>query len=173
MKKYIGKVKREFVRETLCVNGTLVLVISIICACLGLIFAIGGVDYEVYGEIAQPKFYFPPFAMIILQIIFYALLGAAAAVIISTPYCRRGRGKFVSLALAVCTLFLCFTWIPLVYTAASFFIAFLVCLIVLVFCAVLFKFYYEINSVAAFAMLVFAFFDFYLACYSMSLFILN
>jgi tryptophan-rich sensory protein len=173
MKKYIGKVKRGFVRETICVNTTVVLVCAIVCACLGLIFAIGGVDWEVYGEIAQPKFYFPPFVMIVLQIIFYALFGAAAGVIISTPYCRRGRGKLTSLALAVCTLFLCFTWIPLVYTATAFFIAFFVCLIILAFCAAIFKFYYEINSVAAFAVLVFALFDFYLACYSLSLFILN
>ena len=173
MKKYIGKIKRGFVRETLCVNTTLVLVLAIICACLGLIFAIGGVDYEVYGEITQPKFYFPPFVMIALQIIFYALFGAAAGVIISTPYCKRGSGKFAPLALAVCTLFLCFTWIPLVYTAASFFIAFIVCLIILVFCAAVFKLYMDINSVAAFAVFIFALFDFYLACYSLSLFILN
>ena len=173
MKKYIGRIKRGFVRETLCINKTVVIVCAIICACMGLCFAIGGVDYEVYGEIAQPKFYFPPFVMIILQLLFYALFGAAAGVIISTPYCRRGRGKLTALALAVCTLFLCFTWIPLVYTAASFFIAFIVCLIILAFCAVLFKLYYEINRVAAFALLIFTLFDFYLACYSLSLFILN
>lgn len=173
MKKYIGKIKRGFVRETLCINKTLVLVIAIVCACLGLIFAIGGVDYEVYGEIEQPKFYFPPFVMITLQMIFYALLGAAAGVIACTPYCRRGQGKAAALALCACTLFICFTWVPLVYTAASFFIAFFVCLIVLAFCAAIFKLCCEINSVAAFSVLIFALFDFYLACYSMSLFILN
>ncbi len=173
MKKYIGRIKRGFMRETLGINKTVVIICAIVCACMGLIFAIGGVDYDVYGEIAQPKFYFPPFVMIVLQMIFYALFGAAAGGIISTPYCRRGRGKALSLALAVCTLFLCFTWIPLVYTAASFFIAFFVCIIILAFCAAIFKFYYEINSVAAFAVLIFALFDFYLACYSLSLFILN
>jgi tryptophan-rich sensory protein len=173
MKKYIGKIKRGFARETLCVNGTLVLVFAIVCASLGLIFALGGVDYEVYGEICQPNFYFPPFVMVAVQVVFYALFGAAAGVIISTPYCRRGRGKFAALALAVCTLFLCFTWIPLVYTATAFFTAFFVCLIILAFCAAIFKLYYEINSVAAFAVLIFALFDFYLACYSLSLFILN
>ena len=173
MKKYIGKIKREFVRETLYINTTLVLVMSIVCACMGLIFAIGGIDYEVYGEITQPGFYFPPFVMIVLQMLFYALFGAAAGIVISTPYCSSGRGKFLSLALSVCTLFLCFTWIPLVYTASSFFIAFFVCLIILAFCAAVFKLYYEINSVAAFAVLIFALFDFYLACYSLSLFILN
>ena len=77
MKKCISRIKRVIVRETLCINTTLVAVLAVVCACLGLIFAIGGVDYEVYGEIAQPKFYFPPFAMIALQIIFYALFGAA------------------------------------------------------------------------------------------------
>lgn len=173
MKKYIGKIKRGFVRETVCVNKTVVLVAAVVCACLGLIFAIGGVDREVYEEIAQPKFYFTPFFMIVTQMLFYALFGAAAGVVICTPYCRRGRGKLTALALAACTLFLCFTWIPLVYTAASFFIAFFVCLIILAFCAAIFKLYHEINSVAAFAVLVFALFDFYLACYSLSLFILN
>ena len=173
MKKYIGKIKRELVRETLCINVTLVIVCAVVCACMGLIFAIGGVDYEVYGEITQPNFYFPPFAMIALQMILYALFGAAAGMVISTPYCRRGRGKLTALALAVCTLFLCFTWVPLVYTASAFFIAFFVCLIILAFCAVIFKFYYDINTVSSFAVLIFALFDFYLACYSLSLFILN
>jgi tryptophan-rich sensory protein len=173
MKKYIGKIKRGFARETLCVNGTLVLVFAIVCASLGLIFALGGVDYEVYGEICQPNFYFPPFVMVAVQVVFYALFGASMGVAVSTPYCRKGYEKFAGIALSVCTLFLCFTWIPLVYTAASFFIAFVLCLIILVFCAVIFKFYIEINSVAAFAVLVFALFDFYLVCYSMSLFILN
>ena len=173
MKRYIEKIKRGFVRETVCVNGTVVITCALICACLGLIFAIGGVDYEVYGEIVQPKFYFPPVVRVALRLVFYALFGAAAGIIISTPYYRKSRGKLLALALALCTLFLCFTWIPLVYTAASFFIAFMVCLIVIVFCAVLFKFYLQINSVAAFSVLIFAFFELYLACYSLSLFILN
>ena len=173
MKKYICRIRRGLARETVCINTGIVLVCAIVCACMGMIFAIGGVDYDVYAEIAQPKFYFPPFAMIILQMLFYALFGAAAGIIISTPYYRSGRDKFISLALSVCTLFLCFTWIPLTYTASSFFIAFIVCVIILAFCAAIFKFYYEINSLAAFAVLIFALFDFYLACYSLSLFILN
>ena len=173
MKKYIVKIKRGFARETVCVNATLVLVLAIVCACLGLIFAIGGVDFEVYGEISQPKFYLPPFFMIAVQVVFYALLGASMGVAVSTPSCRRGREKLVGVALSVCALFLCFTWVPLVYTAASFFTAFLVCLIIVVFCAVIFKLYIEINAVAAFSVLAFTLFAFYLTCYSLSLFILN
>ncbi|MBQ8404524.1 MAG: tryptophan-rich sensory protein [Clostridia bacterium] len=173
MKKYIERIKRNFVRETLCVNPTVVAVCAAVCACLGLIFAIGGVDYDVYCEIAQPKFYFPSFIMVVLLLLFYALLGAAAGIIISTPYYRKNSHKTISLALAACTLFLCFTWLPLVYTAASFFIAALVCIVVLLFSALIFKFYIKINAVAAWSMLIFAIFDFYLICYSLSLFILN
>ncbi|MBQ8862790.1 MAG: hypothetical protein IJ021_08650 [Clostridia bacterium] len=38
MKKYIERIKRNFVRETLCVNPTVVAVCAAVCACLGLIF---------------------------------------------------------------------------------------------------------------------------------------
>ena len=173
MKNYIEKMRRSFSRQTLCVNRTVVTVCAILCACIGLVFAIGGVDREICGEIAQPKFYFPVVIMIAMHMIFYALLGAAGGIIVCTPYYRRGYDKAISLVISLCTLFLCFTWIPLVYTAQSFFIAFIVCVIILLFSAAVFKMYIKINSVAAFFLVIFAFFDFYLLCYSLSLFILN
>lgn len=173
MKNYIDRIRRSFSRQTLCVNKTVVIICAALCACLGLVFAIGGVNSEICGEIIQPKFYFPTVIMIAVQITFYGILGAAGGIIISTPYYRRGYDKAIALALSACTLFLCFTWIPLVYTAKSFFIAFIVCVIILIFSAAVFKIYIKINSVAAFFLVIFAFFDFYMLCYSLSLFILN
>ncbi len=173
MRKHIEKVKRCFIRETMCVNTTVVAVCAAVCALLGLIFSIGGIDYEVYSEIEQPGFYFPPFIMVVLLLLAYALIGAAAGMIISTPYYRKNSDKTLAIVLSACTLFLCFAWIPLVYTASSFFIAALICILVLLFCAVIFKYYIKINTVAAYIMLVFAFFELYLACYSLTLFILN
>ncbi len=173
MRKHIEKMKRGFIRETMCVNTTVVAVCAAVCAVLGLIFSIGGIDYEVYAEIAQPGFCFPPFIMVIFLLLACALIGAAAGIIISTPYCRKNSDKTLALALAGCTLLLCFAWITLVYTAASFFVAALICILTLLFCAVIFKYYIKINSLAAWLMLVFAFFELYLACYSLALFILN
>lgn len=173
MGKYIDKIKRGIIRETLCVNITAVAVCACIGAFLCLIFSVGGIDYGVYREMEQPRFYFPCIVMAALLIIFCALIGAAAGLTVSTPYYRRSRAKTASVALAVCTLFLCFAWISLVYTASSFFVAFIVCLINLVFSAMIFRLYIEINALAAWCMIIFAFFDFYLACYSISLFILN
>ena len=173
MRKYIEKIKRCFFRETMCINTTVVAVCAAVCAVLGLIFSLGGVDYEVYSETVQPGFRFPPFIMVVLLLLAYALLGAAAGMIISTPYYRKNSDKMLSLALAACTLFLCFAWLPLVYTAASFFVAALISIIALFFCAVIFKYYIKINAVAAWIMVIFAFFELYLVCYSLSLFILN
>ncbi len=173
MKNYIEKIKRCFIRETMCINTTAVAVCAAVCAVLGLIFSIGSIDYDVYSETAQPSFYFPPFIMVVLLLLAYALLGAAAGIIISTPYYRKNSDKTLSLVLAACTLFLCFAWPPLVYTASSFFIAALICILALLFCAVIFKYYIKINAVAAWIMLIFAFFELYLAFYSLALFILN
>ncbi|MBQ9746826.1 MAG: tryptophan-rich sensory protein, partial [Clostridia bacterium] len=144
-----------------------------LCANVPLVVAVVLINMLMEGSLAPAGCEVAAVVMVALRLVFYALFGAAAGIIISTPYYRKSRGKLLALALALCTLFLCFTWIPLVYTAASFFIAFMVCLIVIVFCAVLFKFYLQINSVAAFSVLIFAFFELYLACYSLSLFILN
>lgn len=173
MQKYIDKIRREIARQTLCVNITLVIISACICAAIGIIFVICGMDYEMYSEIAQPAFYFPCIIMAVLQIFFYAVIGAGIGIIISTPYYRRNYAKLISISLALGTLFLCFAWVSLVYTAASFFLAFIVCLIILVLSATTFKFYITINTVAAWVMFVFMLFDFYLACYSISLFIIN
>ena len=173
MRRFIEKIKRCFIRETMCVNTTVVSVCAAVCAALGLIFSISGIDYEVYSETEQPGFYFPPFIMAVLIISANALIGAAAGIIISTPYYRKNSDKALSLAMAASTLFLCFAWISLVYTAARFFVASLVSVTSMLFYAFVFKYYIKINVVAAWIMLIPSFFSLYLACYSLSLFILN
>ena len=173
MRRFIEKIKRCFIRETMCINTTAVSVCAAVCAALGLVFSIGSVDYEVYSEIEQPGFYFPPFIMVVLLLLAYALLGAAAGMVISTPYYRKNSDKALSLVLAACTLFLCFAWLSLTYTAASFFVAAIIAIMILLFCTVIFKYYIKINAVAAWIMLLLAAFALYLACYSLSLFILN
>jgi tryptophan-rich sensory protein len=173
MKGIVKKMKRNVARESVCINTALVIICAAVCAVTGLFFTLGGIDPEVYGEIVQPKFYLPPFFMIFFNIVFYALLGAAAGIVLSTPYYRKNSDKALSLAMAACTLFLCFAWISLVYTAARFFVASLVSVTSMLFYAFVFKYYIKINVVAAWIMLIPSFFSLYLACYSLSLFILN
>ncbi|MGN1094901.1 MAG: TspO/MBR family protein [Eubacteriales bacterium] len=173
MKKFADKIKMRISREAACINTTLVIIFAVVSAVLGVIFAIGGIDCDVYEEIIQPRFYLPPFFMVLFCLIFYALLGAAAGMILSTPYYRQNGVKAASLALFACTLILCFSWIPLIYTAKSFFIGMLIYLAVLLFSAVIFRFFFRINRIAAWLVLIFAVFALYMACYSFTLFIIN
>ncbi|MBO5006834.1 MAG: tryptophan-rich sensory protein [Clostridia bacterium] len=173
MKGIVNKVKRNVARESVCVNTARVWICAAVCAILGLIFALGGIDLEVYEEIVQPKFYLPPFFMIFFSTVFYAVLGAAAGTALSTPYYRKNNIKLISIVLSVCTLFLCFTWVPLVYTAASFLIGAFVYILVLLFSSVIFKFFFRINRMAAWLVLIFAVYALYMVCYSLTLFIIN
>lgn len=173
MKNIIDKMKRSVSREAICVNTALVAICAAVCAVLGLLFALGGIDWDIYGEMVQPKFYLPPFFMVFFNLIFYAVLGAAIGIVLSTPYYRKNHIKLISLVLSVCTLFLCFTWVPLVYTATSFLIGAIVYLVVVLFSSVIFKFFFRINRVAAWLVLIFAVFALYMVCYSFTLFIIN
>lgn len=173
MKRSMGKIKMRIARETACINTTVVIIFAAVCAVLGLIFAIGGVDGEVYENIIQPKFYLPPFFMVLFNLIFYALIGAAAGIIVSTPYYGKNSIKPISLFLSGAVLLLCFAWIPLIYTAASFLIGTLLYLIILLFSAVIFRFYFRINRIAAWMMLVFSAFALYMVFYGFTLFIIN
>lgn len=173
MKKHINKIKMQIARDGACINTTVVIICAAVCAVLGIIFAIGGIDSEVYEEIIQPKFYLPLFFMVLFNIIFYALLGAGAGIIISTPYYGKNQLKPISLFLAATVLLLCYAWIPLVYTAKSFLIATFIYVIVLLFFAVIFRMYMRISRIAAWMMLIFSVFALYMIFYSFTLFVIN
>ena len=149
MKNIMDKIKRSVGRETVCVNTAVAAACAAAFAVLGLIFTVGCIDWQMCAEIVQPKFYLPPFFMFLFNI------------------------KPISIVLSVCTLLLCFTWIPLVYTASCFLIGALVYLAVLLFSAVIFKFFFRINRAAAWLVLIFAVFALYMSCYSFTLFIIN
>ena len=173
MRGVFNKMKRNVARDAVCVNTVLVVICSALCALLGLFFTIGGIDLEVYEQIVQPKFYLPPFFMIFFNVVFYALLGAAAGITLSTPYYRKNHIKLISVSLCACSLFLCFLWVPLVYTAASFFMGAIIYILVMLFSSVIFKFFFRINRMAAWLVLVFAVYALYMVCYSFTLFIIN
>lgn len=173
MKGIVKKMKRNVARESVCINTALVIICAAVCAVTGLFFTLGGIDLDVYGEIVKPKFYLPPFFMIFFNIVFYALLGAAAGIVLSTPYYRKNNIKLISLSLCVCALLLCFAWVPLVYTAASFFMGAIIYILVMLFSSVIFKFFFRINRMAAWLVLVFAVYALYMVCYSFTLFIIN
>lgn len=173
MKNIMDKIKRSVGRETICVNTAVAAACAAAFAVLGLIFTVGCIDWQMCAEIVQPKFYLPPFFMFLFTLIFYAVLGAAVGIAVSSPYYRKNHIKPISIVLSVCTLLLCFTWIPLVYTASCFLIGALVYLAVLLFSAVIFKFFFRINRAAAWLVLIFAVFALYMSCYSFTLFIIN
>jgi tryptophan-rich sensory protein len=173
MGKCACKFKRYLARETLGINAVTVAVFSGIFALLGLIFVIGGMDYGVYCDTEQPDFC-PPFAiMVFFQIFSCAVLGACFGIIASVRSCRRGKVKLVALSLTVAVLFLCFAWISLVYTSRAFFIAFTVSVMIIAISIFAFRLYMKINSLTAWILFWHTVFRFYLACYSISLMILN
>lgn len=173
MKDIITRIKRNVSHDTACINAVTVIVFAVSCAILGLLFSLGGIDREVYEEIEQPDFYLPPFFMVMFTMMFYAILGAASGIVFSTPYYRQSGEKWASLALAACTLFLCFTWIPLVYTATSFLMGAIVYLLAILFGAVIFKLFLCINRIAAWLVVLFMGAALYMVCYSFILFIIN
>ncbi len=156
-----------------CVNSVIVIIFAVSAAVLGLIASITGIDTELYSDMEQPRFYLPLFFLVLFNIIFYALLGAAAGIVISTPYYRQNNIKPLSLALAAAVLLICYSWVPLVFSAGSFLIATLLFVFVILFSSVIFRFYYRINRAAAYIMILFTVFSVYMTFYTFTLFILN
>lgn len=173
MKDVMTRIKRNVSRDAACINSVTVIIFACASALLGLLFSLGGVDWEVYEEIEQPNFYLPPFLMIMFMMMFYAILGAASGIVFSTPYYRQSGEKWAAIALAACIMFLCFTWIPLVYTATRFIMGAIVYLLAILFGAVLFKLFLRINRIAAWLVILFMGSALYMVCYSFILFIIN
>lgn len=60
-----------------------------------------------------------PFFMVLFWIIAYAVFGASVAIALAAPCYRSQAAKKRAAILAVCTLVLCYVWIPVVYKAGE------------------------------------------------------
>ena len=171
--KGTGNFKRQLRAELSCVNTTLVLVMAGVRVLLGILFAISGVSQYVYWYTYQPKCGLPAFFMVLFWMIAYAVFGACTAIALSAPHYRSQQAKKHAAILAACTLVLCYVWIPVVYKAASFFLATLLAVVIIICLAVLFSMFCRISKLASWGILAFAAWMLYILYYTFALFLLN
>lgn len=173
MKGSIKDLKRRIHYELSCINTTLAIIMAAGCVLLGILFAIGGVDGDLYEEWNIPLCAFSPFFMVLFWIIAYAVFGASCAIAISTPYNRNGAAKTRSIILFACTLVLCYSWIPIVYKAASLLLGTLLAAVIIICLAILFSMFVRMNRIAAWGVFAFAAWMLYILYYTFALFLLN
>ncbi len=167
------ELKRRLRSELSCVNMVFLSILAGACVLLGILFAISGVSGFVYWHTFQPKFGLPPFFMVLFWIIAYALFGACIAIALSAPRCQSEAARKRTAILAACALILCYVWIPVVYKAASFFLATLLAAVIVLCLAVLYSMLRRVSRLASFGILVFAVWMLYILCYTLALFLLN
>ena len=171
--KGMGDIKRRMRSEIACMNKTLVIILAAACVLLGILFAISGVDKYVYWYCFQPKCAMAPFFMVLFWIIAYAVFGASVAIALAAPCYRSQTAKKRAAILAACTLVLCYVWIPVVYKAASFFLATLLVAGIVICLAGLFSLFTRLSKLASWGILLFAAWMLYILYYSFTLFLLN
>ena len=169
MKTFWRRLRRDF----FCVNRGIWIAFAATAVLLGAVFALGGMNRHVLGYLLFPRGALPPFAMVLLWGVMLSLLGTAAALVCTGESACRASARNTILLLFLSALVLCYVWIPLVYKAASFFLALLV-LAVLFFClAAIFMTVWREHSTAAVLLCFFALWIAYLFYYTFSLFLLN
>lgn len=168
MKSASNELKRRIKYETSCINVKLVAILAAAFAVVISLTAIFNVKSAVYKKFTPPKISLSPFWCIFVFVLMAALFGAALAVVISSPT-RNQKTKNQAIAIASCAFVLCNAWIVLVYSAASFFIAALVSVVIFALCAVVFSLYAKISKLASWAVFGFAAWVIYLFYFSISL----
>lgn len=168
-----GGIKRRVRSELSCVNTVFLLILAGACVLLGILFAISGVSGFVYWHTFQPKFGLPPFFMVLFWIIAFALYGACVAVALSAPRYPSQAARKRAAILSACALVLCYVWIPVVYKAASFFLATLLVAVIILCLAVLYSMFRRVSRLASWGILIFTVWMLYILYYSFTLFLLN
>ena len=169
------EIHRRIRTESAYMNPILLGICAGVAVLLGAIFTTNLIGRP--AGFLLPRTALPSFLHILFQLAAYALFGAAFAILWKAPLpqktYRLRLQKKCALVLFVCVLVLCYVWIPLVYKAASFFLALLV-LAVLFFClAAIFMTVWREHSTAAVLLCFFALWIAYLFYYTFSLFLLN
>lgn len=165
--------KRRVRRGLSCINTTLVIIFVAVAVTLGIIFAIGGIDGDVCDEMIFPDCAFSPFFMCFFFGVAIAVFAVSQAIIISTPTGCFAKEKTRSTIIFICALILIYVWIPVTFTAAAFFLATMLVMIILLACAVLFSAAVKINRIAAYAVFAFALWMLYILYYSFAMMLLN
>lgn len=167
------KLRRELHRELTCVNRAYLWLFSLGALILGILFAIGGVNRFVYGCLLLPRGALPPFLLILLWGLMLFVFGASVSLAYSSPLCLKTQTRQSVLLLFLASLVLCYVWIPMVYKAASFFLALLVLAVLFLSLAVMLLSICKTHRTAAIGIGIFALWIAYIFYYTFALFLLN
>jgi tryptophan-rich sensory protein len=122
--------------------------------------------------ILLPRTALPSFLHILFQLMAYAVIGAAFAALLNAPPCQRSERfrwlKKCGLLLFICTLVLCYIWIPLICKAGSYFLGTLLCGIIFIALIALFFISYRISIISAGLLVLFSLWMLYILYITLS-----
>ena len=167
------KLKRELHRELACINRAYLWLFSLVALILGILFAVGGVNRFVYGSLLLPRGALPPFLLIFLWGAMLFLFGASVSLVYASPLSLKTQTRQTVLLLFFASLVLCYVWIPMVFKAASFFLALLVLAVLFLSLASILLCICKTHRAAAFGIAVFSLWIAYIFYYTFALLLLN
>lgn len=154
----IREIKRCIRIESACLNPIVLGICAGVTVLLGALFTTNLVSRPI--GIFLPSTALPSFLHILLQLLAYAVFGAAFAALLCTPLSQKTRSlrlrKKCALLLFVCVLILCYVWIPVVCRAGSYFLGALLCGVILLALFVLFLITQRISVISAGLLVFFA-----------------
>ena len=168
MKSASNELKRKIRYETSCIDGKTVAITAGVFAAIIILTAIFNVKSAVYKKFVPPKLSLSPFWCMLVFVLMAALFGAAMGVLISSP-ARNAKMRNIAVAAGVGAFVLSCAWIVLVYSAASFFIASLVAVVIFALCAATYYVTAKMNRLASWAVPGYAVWVIYLFYFSLAL----
>ena len=126
MKTGIYEMRIKIRREIAGVSVALAIIVGAVCAVLGIIFTVNGVNADAYECIVAPRFAPSLFILGLLSFVINFIYGFSGAVFAQSG-CGCGKRKNGALLLSVCELILMYVLIPLAYGATLFFLSLLLC----------------------------------------------
>ena len=119
-----------------------------------------------------PRTALPSFLHVLFQLMAYAVFGAAFTALLNAPVCRQANRlrlqKKYGLLLSVCTLVLCYVWIPLVCKAGSYFLGALLCGVIFIALTVLFFLSFRVSVISAGLLVLFSLWMLYILYITLS-----
>lgn len=166
----IREIKSRICRESAFLSPVVLGICVSIAVLLGALFTT-----SLVGCVAGfylPRTALPSFLHILFQLIAYAIFGAAFAALLNAPLCQKTKRlrlqKNCALLLFVCTLVLCYVWIPVVCKAGSYFLGALLCGVILIALAALFLITHRISVISAGLLVLFALWMLYILYITLS-----
>lgn len=165
--------KRRIIAAFSCLNWPAVGIFAGLSLLLGVIIAVSGGGRYPHVCYYLPRGALPTFFVMLFWGLAFALLGATLGIFLFSRRCRCERSRMHSLLLFIFALTASYAWIPIVYKAGSLFFGLILSLLLIAVLVLLFFALCKSEPIAAFGTLICAFWAFYVAYYTFSLFLLN